>query len=119
QIAFYVQHGGVDWGILTNGRLWRLYHRETAHKLNRYYEVDLPALLARGDLDAFLYFYAFFHRGAFDPAAPLGVARLLKESEDYARGVGDSLKRQVYDALRHLAQGFLDYTLNGLDVSDA
>ena len=25
QIAFYLQHSGVAWGILTNGRLWRLF----------------------------------------------------------------------------------------------
>src|SRR5215216_1747980 len=34
---------------------------------------------------------------------------VLKESADYARGVGTSLRGQVYDALKHLAQGFLDY----------
>ncbi len=45
QIAFYIQHSGLAWGILTNGRLWRLYHKQTAHKLDHYYEVDLPALL--------------------------------------------------------------------------
>lgn len=42
QIAFYMQHSGLEWGILTNGRIWRLYHKETAHKLDRFYEVDLP-----------------------------------------------------------------------------
>ena len=26
-----MQHNGLDWGILTNGRLWRLYHKDTAH----------------------------------------------------------------------------------------
>ena len=113
QIAFYIQHSGVEWGILTNGRLWRLYHRDTAHKLDRFYEVDLPALLHDPDPSAFLYFYAFFHRTAFD-AHPLGVSALLRESLDYARGVGDTLKSQVYDALRHLAQGFLDYAPNSL-----
>ncbi len=113
QIAFYIRESGVEWGILTNGRLWRLYHRDTAHKLDRYYEVDLPALLQNPDPNAFLYFYAFFHRSAFEPH-PLGVSALLRESQDYARGVGDTLKSQVYDALRHLAQGFLDYAPNGL-----
>jgi hypothetical protein len=113
QIAFYVQQSGVEWGILTNGRLWRLYHADSAHKLDRYYEVDLPALLAHGGVDAFLYFYGFFRRDAFD-AGPLGVAALLHASVTYARDIGDTLKRQVYDALRHLAQGFLDYTQNNL-----
>lgn len=113
QIYFYLLHSGADWGILTNGRLWRLYHRDTAHKLDRYYEVDLPALLEDPDPSAFLYFFAFFRRAAFEPH-PLGVSALLRESLDYARGVGDTLKGQVYDALRHLAQGFLDYAPNGL-----
>ena len=118
QVAFYIQHSGLAWGMLTNGRLWRLYHRETAHKLDRYYEVDLPALLETGDAGQFLYFYAFFHRAAFEPQ-PLGVAALLKASSDYARGVGDTLKAQVYEALRHLAQGFLDHPQNGLQADPA
>jgi hypothetical protein len=118
QIAFYVQHSGLDWGILTNGRTWRLYHRESAHKLTRFYEVDLPALVAPGDTARFLYFWAFFRREAFEPGAPLGVGALLQESSDFARGVGNSLKKQVYDALHHLAQGFLDYPANGLDARD-
>ncbi|MEO7019020.1 MAG: N-6 DNA methylase, partial [Ktedonobacteraceae bacterium] len=111
QIAFYMQHSGLSWGILTNGRLWRLYHKETAHKLDRFYEVNLPELVQAGDVNAFLYFYAFFRREAFD-AGDLSVEKLLQASVDYARGVGDSLKRQVYEALRHVAQGFLDYRAN-------
>ncbi|HEX5501120.1 MAG TPA: Eco57I restriction-modification methylase domain-containing protein [Thermomicrobiales bacterium] len=113
QIAFYIQHSGLEWGILTNGRLWRLYHKDTAHKLDRFYEVDLPALLATNDPDQFVYFAAFFQRAAFDPH-PLGVAALLRASADYARGVSETLKAQVYEALRQLAQGFLDYPGNTL-----
>ncbi len=113
QIAFYMQHSGLAWGILTNGRLWRLYHKETAHKLDRFYEVNLPELVQAGDVNAFLYFYAFFRREAFD-AGDLSVEKLLQASVDYARGVGDSLKSQVYEALRHVAQGFLDYQANTL-----
>ncbi|MEJ7840460.1 MAG: hypothetical protein WKF95_01730, partial [Rubrobacter sp.] len=113
QIAFYMQHAGTEWGILTNGRLWRLYHKDTAHKLDRFYEVDLPALIEGGSTEDFLYFFAFFRRAAFEDDA-LGVRALLAESEDYARSVGDSLKGQVYEALRHLAQGFLDHPKNGL-----
>ncbi len=114
QIAYYMQHSGVEWGILTNGRLWRLYHRESAHKLDRYYEVDLPELVHSGDVNRFLYFYAFFRHAAFDAHEPLSLASMLRESAEYARGVGETLKAQVYDALRHLAQGFLDYRPNGL-----
>ncbi|MFV9505918.1 MAG: Eco57I restriction-modification methylase domain-containing protein [Oscillochloridaceae bacterium umkhey_bin13] len=117
QIAFYMRHSGVPWGILTNGRLWRLYHRETVHKQDRYYEVDLLTLAEANNLDAFLYFYGLFRRAAFDPAGsePLALEALLRESSDYARGVSASLKAQVFDALRHLAQGWLDYPGNRLE----
>ena len=41
---------GIAWrGILTNGRLWRLYHKDTAHKQDRFYEVDLPSLVEAND----------------------------------------------------------------------
>lgn len=88
QIAFYLQHSGLPWGILTNGRLWRLYHRDTAYKLDRYYEVDLPALLDSDRPEDFLYFYAFFRMLAFDDV-PLGVAQSLRESVEYASQIGD------------------------------
>lgn len=113
QIYFYMLHSGVEWGILTNGRLWRLYHRDSAHKLDVCYEVDLPELVQSGDVQRFLYFYAFFRRAAFD-SGPLCLADLLRASVEYAHGVGNTLKSQVYDALRHIAQGFLDYPGNGL-----
>jgi hypothetical protein len=105
------------------GRLWRLVHRDTAHKLDRYYEVDLPVLLERDEPDAFLYFYAFFRRAAFDGSADrlaraLTLDKFLSESADYARSVGEGLKSQVFDALRHLAQGFLDYSANSLTTSE-
>jgi hypothetical protein len=47
------------------------------------------------------------------------VSALLRESADYARGVGETLRAQVYDALKHLAQGFLDYPNNGLTPQPA
>ncbi len=102
QISFYMRHAGLEWGILTNGRLWRLYHRDSAHRLNVFYEADLTRALD-SDED-FLYLYAFFRRAAFDEAGTTAVtnAGVLSESDEYARGVGEGLRQQVYDALRHL-----------------
>lgn len=112
QIDDYIRHSGLAWGILTNGRYWRLYHRDSSRYLNVYYEIDLPTLVAQNDPAAFTYFTAFFQRAAFDETAPLNLAAILKASTDYARAVSDDLKQQVYAALRHLAQGFLDYPDN-------
>jgi len=113
QIFFYMLHSGLPWGILTNGRHWRLYHSQTAHKLEVFYEVDLPALLEANDTEKFLYFYAFFRREAFEPG-PISLEQILVESTEYAQSVSDNLRQQVYDALRYVAQGFLDYPDNKL-----
>ncbi len=121
QIYVYVQHSGLPWGILTNGRSWRLYQRDTAEKLDVYYEVDLPVLIEQANLDAFKYFYLFFRREAFisQPGIPAWLNQVLEQSRAYARGVSETLKDQVYEALRYLAQGFLDFPANRLDPSPA
>ncbi|HEX8681544.1 MAG TPA: N-6 DNA methylase [Ardenticatenaceae bacterium] len=111
QIDFYIRHTGRPWGILTDGQYWRLYHRDTSKKLDVYYEVDLLALLEAGDLNAFKFFYLFFRRDAFTTG---WLQAVLDESHSYERGVSKNLRDQVYEALRELAQGFLDYTPNGL-----
>lgn len=116
QLAFYMRHAGVAWGILTNGRRWRLYHKDTVEQQDRYYEVDLKQLSDADETEPFLYFYAFFRRAAFDPPVGHGLTldSMLRESVDYARSISDSLKAQAFAALRHLAQGFLDYPRNQL-----
>ena len=109
-------HSGLPWGILTNGRHWRLYHKQTAHKLEVFYEIDLPAMLQENDVESFLYFYAFFRRRAFEPGT-LALERILSASTEYAQGISESLRQQVYDALRYVAQGFLDYAENNLPAT--
>ena len=119
QIDTYLRYSGLPWGLLTNGRLWRLYHQTTSKKLDVFYEVDLPALLATGDAETFKYFWLFFRREAFQPGitaptAPAWLNLVLSESQAYEQGVSDSLQTQVYEALAALAQGFLDFPGNGL-----
>lgn len=114
-LARSMRASGATWGLLTNGRRWRLYHRDSAVRLDHYYEVDLPELAAAADPAALLYCYAFFRRAAFDPAAgELTLEGALRESAAYSRAVSDALAAQLAEALRHLAQGFLDYPRNRL-----
>ena len=118
QIATYIRHSGLAWGILTNGRLWRLYHKDTSKKLDVYYEVDLPALIEQGDAEASEYFWMFFRREAFILAPSDRRAVVARpgagREQAYEQGVSEGLKAQVYDTLRHLGQGFLDFPGNGL-----
>jgi hypothetical protein len=41
----------VQWGILTSGRVWRLYFQGAKSRLEEYYEADLPEILAAAAYD--------------------------------------------------------------------
>lgn len=56
----FIRATGLEWGILTNGRTWRLFQRDTSGLMSTYYEVDLIAALESGDADAFKYFWIAF-----------------------------------------------------------
>ena len=118
QIDSYLRDADKDWGILTNGRQWRLYHRQTSYRLDSFYEVDLATLLSEnGDLETFRYFYCLFRRDAFipDSSGTSFLDLVLGESQQYTVAVSDDLKNRVYDALRLLIGGFLDFPHNRLD----
>lgn len=116
QIKFYLERtpDTIDWGILTNGRKWRLYGTKDYHT-QTYYEVDLPELLDTGDLEQFKYFYTFFRPEAFhDIAGTSFIDTVWAESETASQELGDDLQDNVFTALRVAGQGFLQ--TNDLDL---
>ncbi|HNX40660.1 MAG TPA: Eco57I restriction-modification methylase domain-containing protein, partial [Methanothrix sp.] len=121
QIDNYLRATPPKWAILTNGRLWRLYHEDTSVKMDCYYEVNLPQIIemveqADGDLTAFKYFYLFFRVQAF-PQVPLGSSfldRIREESLAYAQKIGEDLQENVYRAMKVLAEGFFAEPSNRL-----
>jgi Alw26I/Eco31I/Esp3I family type II restriction m6 adenine DNA methyltransferase len=115
QIDFYLRATDKKWGILTNGRHWRLYNRDTSYRLDVFYEIDLPTILEMGDYEAFLHFYTFFRKEAFTEDF---LERAYKESLEYTSRLGDELKENVYEALRLLAEGFLHFPSNKLTEKD-
>jgi len=36
----------LQWGLLTNGKQWRIYHQEESTPYETYLEIDLEAILA-------------------------------------------------------------------------
>jgi hypothetical protein len=119
QIDFYLRATDLKWGILTNGRLWRLYYRDLSYRLDVYYEVNLPELLELGD-EVFNYFAAFFAQKAFlpDEQGECFLDRAYKGSLAYATKLTEELKDNVYEALRLLTEGFLRFPGNGLAPQD-
>lgn len=112
QIINYVSITRRAWGILTNGRVWRLYSAARGLVDGACYEVDLISLLEGGDAAAFRYFAAFFSASAFGPDTHgrSFVDKVLDESTANAVQVGDALERQVFSAVPLVAEGLLAST---------
>ncbi|WP_010612170.1 Eco57I restriction-modification methylase domain-containing protein, partial [Halococcus hamelinensis] len=114
QIHRYLQETPTQWAVLTNGEKWRLYYGPTSHRLDSYYEIDLPELLNvvddDGDLEAFKEFYLFFRQEAYllDQSGDCFLDDVYDESSMFAEELGEELQENIYEAIRVLAEGFLD-----------
>jgi len=113
QIDAYLRETDRRWGILTNGRRWRLYLRDTSYRLNSYYEIDLIELLD-ADVEHFNYFWAFFHRRALEGQPAAFVDRVKVQSEEFAEALSERVKDRVYEALTEFINGFLQFPGNDL-----
>jgi hypothetical protein len=96
----------VTWGIVTNGKHWRLYSRRAESIAASYFEVDLEEILASSDgADGFKYFWTLFHRDAFVGArAKVDGAEVVRapldehfdDSRKFAQELERDLKKRVY-----------------------
>jgi type II restriction/modification system DNA methylase subunit YeeA len=120
QIHVYLQETPARWAVLTDGKKWRLYYGPTSHRLDSYYEVDLPTVLEKGDLEDFKYFYLFFRHGAFleDAGGDCFLDDVYDESNVFAQDLGEDLQDNIYEAIKILSEGYLQYPDNDLDEGD-
>ncbi|SER35735.1 class I SAM-dependent DNA methyltransferase [Natrinema salaciae] len=120
QIHVYLQETPARWGVLTDGKKWRLYYAPTSHRLDSYYEIDLPTVLETGDLEAFKYFYLFFRHEAFleDAGGDSFLDDVYDESTVFAQELGADLQDNIYEAITVLSEGFLQYPDNDLTEDD-
>lgn len=116
QITNYLVGTGVDWGILTNGREWRLYYRLASSTATEFYQVDLVELLesqAEDKLEQFKYFWLFFCSDSFvkDPQGRNFLELVREGSNTYAAQVGKELKALVFEQVfPSIAGGFATNT---------
>ncbi|MDV7348493.1 DNA methyltransferase [Halorubrum distributum] len=120
QIHVYLQETPARWAVLTDGKKWRLYYGPTSHRLDSYYEIDLPTVLEEGDLADFKYFYLFFRQRAFleDAGGDCFLDDVYDESNVFAQDLGEDLQDNIYEAIKVLSEGYLQYPENDLDEED-
>ena len=105
--------GRCRWGILTNGRCWRLYHAGARSVAEQFFEVDLAAVLDVPGCNEGLFalsetdrghvlrlFVLIFGRDAFLPGATDSRTfhqRAIDEGAYYEQRVAESLAELVFD----------------------
>src|SRR4030042_2968920 len=97
--VYFHSEGKINWAILTNGKVWRLFYYRATSRSGHFYEIDLAKIIATGDIEEFLYFYLFFSKDAFVPDPVTGKTWLdnhLKGTEEYAIRVSAKLKNLIF-----------------------
>ncbi len=98
QMRRYLWHTRAKWGILTNGKIWRLYHRDYSHEHGNYYEIDICET-ARSS-DKFKYFHKFFSLEAFRR----GFQELVKnQSVEFRHAIEEALVERAFDNVEDVA----------------
>jgi hypothetical protein len=123
QIDTYLSLTGLEWGVLSNGRIWRLLHKNTSRTLETYFEIDLLAALEQPDetkgTAVAIYFWLFFNQGAFRPdkGGRVFLTDALEQSRSYALALEADLRDNAYRSLEQLIIGFFagDSRLNAAD----
>ena len=92
--------GRIRWGILTNGRVWRLYDRRALPRASGYYEVDLETALHADDgFHRLRTFRLLFGRPAFSPQHGAQTSFLedaIAEGRRYEEQVANDLSGIVF-----------------------
>ncbi|NPB04310.1 MAG: hypothetical protein GXO39_07875 [Thermotogae bacterium] len=113
-------NGKILWGILTNGKVWRLYYRKAPSQLDGFVEFDLEEMFGEVDLfnnleqkkEKFKTFYLLFRKEAFIPTewrhkTFLEIA--LEEGRKWEERVTEDLKEKIfYEVVPLIAKGFLE-----------
>jgi Eco57I restriction-modification methylase len=119
----------VRWGLLTNGRFWRLYSTEVVDRDVRFFEIELPALL--GDLPPPVpdgadpqhwarVFLLLFGNAALIPDAQgqTFLADCVAEGRRYEERITERLSETVFDSVFPDLVGALAGNDPGKDVGN-
>ena len=98
--ADIVSEGEIRWGILTNGRVWRLYDHRARPRATGYFEADLEDLLKPEREDDLRIFYLLFLRDSFvlqKGATATFLESALAEGRNYEDKVAQDLSGVVFE----------------------
>jgi type I restriction-modification system DNA methylase subunit len=111
QIVRYILDTRVEWGILTNGKEWRLYSLNSSYNFDDYFQMDLYRILQSDNYERFKMFFNFFQMAAFVKhpiSAKAFLDVVLEEGKEYAVTVEEDLAIRVFPVVESICKGFLE-----------
>jgi type I restriction-modification system DNA methylase subunit len=121
QILKYMEILDKDYGILTDGKTWKLYHKSaSSDSAKRCFEFDIGDLKEfvlgginesdrrRISIEAIKYFYFFFSKASLSPGQsqePV-VNEVLRYSQQYVDKAEEDLKNRFLQAMNFACNGF-------------
>ncbi len=114
-----------QWGILTDGFCWRIYHTTEPNPYETYVEINLETILNSQDYNAFQIFYFFFRPDNFvrNKNEECKFDIFKDKSEKTTKYIEENLKAAIEHegegkgVLQTLCSGYLD-TLNKINYSE-
>ena len=123
-----LRESDLQWGILTNGKQWRIYHQDEPTPYETYLEIDLEAIMKDKAKDAYQLFHKFmkaenftlnedgkcqfdlFKKESQDKIDYIEkeLAKALKQREEGGKGVLSDLCMGYVEALRSRGETNLD-----------
>ncbi|STP12626.1 restriction /modification enzyme [Helicobacter mustelae] len=98
QLLRYLSSLKLDFGFLSNGRVWRFYDNSKLSSQKIFYEIHLEELLERGGLEDFHYFYHIFRASNFTktPASQSSLNQILEKNTSSKIAIEDDLQSLIY-----------------------
>lgn len=99
QLLRYLSNLKLDFGFLTNGRIWRFYDNSKLSAQKVFYEINLEAIIESNDTQGFNYFYYIFHANNFIKESPIQeskITNILSKNAQAKIAVEDDLQSLIY-----------------------
>lgn len=98
-----IRNHGLDWGLLTNGKIWRIVHQEESQPYETYLEMNLESILHYQAKDAYRIFYQFLKAQNFQGDKE-GKCRFDQFKQDSLDKIA-YIEKELANALRPREEG--------------
>lgn len=99
QLVRYNLFLGIRYGILSNGKEWRLYDLKDKKSEKVFFEINLENIISNDDYEAFEYFYYIFRKKFFvleDKETQSNAQKIAAVNEEIINEIEEDLKNVIY-----------------------